>query len=126
VSNQITYKEYLFIRNHINSGSVVFANIDASWLAPSFGAKVVAVDHTVAFITDLEKRQQDVLTFFRPQTELQERKALLKKYRAEYLLLDKDLDSDWSKIDQQFSDVLDGSGKFETEKFLLLKLKTPL
>jgi hypothetical protein len=68
VSNQITYKEYLFLRNHIDSGSVVFANIEASWLAPSFGAKVVAVDHTVAFITDLEKRQEDVMTFFRQQT----------------------------------------------------------
>jgi len=126
VSNQVTYKEYIFLQSHVEPGSIVFANTEASWIAPSFGAKVVAVDHTVAFITDLEKRQLDVLTFFRPQTELQERKALLKKYRAEYLLLDKKLDNDWSKIDQQFSDVLDGSGKFETEKFLLLKLKTPL
>ena len=126
VSNQITYKEYLFLRNHIDSGSVVFANIEASWLAPSFGAKVVAVDHTVAFITDLENRQQDVITFFRQQTELQERKALLKKYKAVYLLIDKKLDTDWVKIDQQFSGALDSSGKVETEKFLLIKLKLPL
>ena len=126
VSNQVTYKDFLFLRKHVEPGNTIFANIEVSWLIPSFGAKVVAVDHTVAFINDLEQRQQDVATFFRQQTTQQDRKALLKKYRAEYLLLDKKLDVDWFNISQQFSELRDDAEKFETEKFLLIKLKQPI
>jgi hypothetical protein len=47
---------------------------------------------------------------------------LLKKYGAQYLLLNKKLDADWVKIDQQFSNVENESQRVETETFLLIKL----
>jgi hypothetical protein len=101
----VTYKDYLFLPNKLKVGSIVFANLESSWLIPSFGARVIAVDHPVAFVNDLQTRQQDIVTFFDSKTSLPIRTELLKKYGAQYLLLNKKLDADWVKIDQQFSNV---------------------
>ena len=122
ISNQVTYKDYLFLPSKLEAGSIVFANLESSWLIPSFGARVIAVDHPVAFVNDLQTRQQDIVTFFDSKTSLQIRTELLKKYGAQYLLLNKKLDADWVKIDQQFSNVKNESQRLETETFLLIKL----
>lgn len=122
VSNQVTYKDYLFLPSKLDAGSVVFANIESNWLIPSFGARVIAVNNPVAFVSDLKARQQDLVTFFDPKTSLQIRDELLKKYDAQYILLNKKLDADWVKIKQQFSKVENESQHFETETFLLIKL----
>jgi hypothetical protein len=124
VSNQVTYKDYLFLPSKLKVGSIVFANLESSWLIPSFGARVIAVNHPVAFVNDLEARQQDIGTFFDPKTSLHVRTELLKKYGAQYLLLNKKLDTDWVKIDQQFSNVENESQRVETETFLLIKLSS--
>ena len=122
VSNQVTYKDYLFLPSKLEAGSVVFANIESNWLIPSFGARVISVNNPVAFVSDLKARQQDSATFFDPKTSLQIRGELLKKYDAQYVLLNKKLDADWVKIKQQFSKAENESQPFETEKFLLIKL----
>jgi len=122
VSNQVTYKDYLFLPSNIKVESIVFANLESSWIIPSFGARVIAVDHPVAFVNDLQTRQQDIVTFFDSKTSLPIRTELLKKYGAQYLLLNKKLDADWVKMDQQFSNVENESQRVETETFLLIKL----
>ena len=124
VSNQVAYKDYLFLPSKLKVGSIVFANLESSWLIPSFGARVIAVNHPVAFVNDLETRQQDIGTFFDSKTSLHVRTELLKKYGAQYLLLNKKLDADWVKIDQQFSNVENESQRVETETFLLIKLSS--
>ena len=122
VSSQIIYKDYLFLPSHIAPQAVVFADIETSWFIPSFGAKVVAADHPLAFVKDAEQRSQDVVTFFEPQTTIQERSALLKKYQAKYLLLNKQLDAAWAQIYSQFSNTVPNGVLFENEKFALIKL----
>ncbi len=122
ISNQIIYKEYLFLFDKVEAGAVVFGNIEASWLVPSFGPKVVAVDHSLAFVDDFQQRQQDVFSFFRPNTSLILRQALLAKYNAQFLLLNKKLDSDWINIRQQFSSQQSNTGSIETDAFVLIAL----
>lgn len=122
ISNQITYKEYLFLFDKVEAGAVVFGNIEVSWVIPSFGPKVVAVDHSLAFVDDFQQRQQDVFTFFRPNTSLILRQALLAKYNAQYLLLNKKLDRNWANIRQQFSSQQSNTGSIETDAFVLIAL----
>lgn len=122
VSNQIIYKDYLFLPSHISPQAVVFADIETSWFIPSFEAKVVAADHPLAFVKDAEQRREDVIKFFEQQTTAQERTALLQKYQAKYLLLNKQLNTAWAQIYSQFSTTTSSSVIFENEKFALIKL----
>jgi hypothetical protein len=122
VSNQIIYKDYLFLPSHIAPQAVVFADIETSWFIPSFEAKIVAADHPLAFVKDAEQRREDVVKFFEQQTTDQERTALLQKYQAKYLLLNKQLNKFWAQIYSQFSTTTSSSVIFENEKFALIKL----
>ena len=122
VSNQIIYKDYLFLPSHIASQAVVFADIETSWFIPSFEAKIVAADHPLAFVKDAEQRREDVIKFFEQQTSVQERTALLQKYQAKYLLLNKQLNTSWAQIYSQFSNSTSKGLVFENEKFALIKL----
>jgi hypothetical protein len=122
VSNQIIYKDYLFLPRHISPQAVVFADIETSWFIPSFEAKIVAADHPLAFVKDAEQRREDVIKFFEQQTTTQERTALLQKYQTKYLLLNKQLNTAWAQIYSQFSTTTSSSVIFENEKFALIKL----
>lgn len=122
VSNQIIYKDYLFLPSHIAPQAVVFADIETSWFIPSFEAKIVAADHPLAFVKDAEQRREDVIKFFEQQTSVQERTALLQKYQAKYLLLNKQLNTSWAQIYSQFSNSTSNGVVFENEKFALIKL----
>ena len=122
VFNQVSFKEYGFLQQNIRTDAIVFANMDVSWLLPSFGAKVIAADHPLAFIKDAEQRRQDCLYFFLNNTSLAEREQLLKKYGANYLLLDKKLDHDWHNIYKDFTSAANGSLRFENDRFVLIAL----
>jgi hypothetical protein len=122
VFNQVSFQEYAFLPQQIQPQATVFANIEASWLLPSFGAKVIAADHPLAFIKDAEQRRQDCLHFFLNDTSLAEREQLLKKYGANYLLLDKKLDHDWHNIYKDFTSAAYGSLRFENDRFVLIAL----
>ncbi|CAN1567893.1 hypothetical protein MCERE10_03822 [Burkholderiaceae bacterium] len=122
VSNQIIYKDYLFLPSHIAPQAVVFADIETSWFIPSFEAKVVAADHPLAFVKDAEQRREDVIKFFEQQTTAQERTALLQKYQAKYLLLNKQLNTAWAQIYSHFSNITPNAVLFENEKFVLIKI----
>jgi hypothetical protein len=122
VFNQVSFQEYGFLPQQIQPKATVFANIEASWLLPSFGAKVIAADHPLAFIKDAEQRRQDCLRFFIKDTPLAERQQLLKKYGANYLLLDKKLDPGWHDIYKNFTSAANGSLRFENDRFALIAL----
>ena len=108
--------------SHIGPQAVVFADIETSWFIPSFEAKIVAADHPLAFVKDAEQRREDVIKFFEQQTSVQERTALLQKYQAKYLLLNKQLNLAWAQIYSQLSNTAPNSVVFENEKFALIKL----
>jgi hypothetical protein len=123
VFNQISYKDYQSLSTHVPVGSLVFANLNASWILPSYGAKVVAALHPLAFIQDAEQRVQDTTIFFARDTPSSVRLSLLKKYNADYLLIDKTVDLDWNKRMFQSSELTHNATLFEDERFVLFKLK---
>jgi hypothetical protein len=123
ILNEISYKEYRALSVHIPAGSLVFANLDASWVLPSFGAKVIAAQHPLAFVHDAAQRVEHTTLFFAPDTPRSARLDLLKKYHADYLLIDKKVDQDWSTIRLQLGELNQRTTMFEDERFVLITLK---
>lgn len=120
VFNQVLYKDYSLLQNSIPAGSIIFANVDVSWLLPSFGGKVIVSDHPLAFVSDAGQRREDSKLFFSSNTSPSVRRDLLVKYRADYVLLDKKFDQNWEAISQSIQDTARGQKKFESDRFLLL------
>lgn len=125
ILNQVSYEDFSPLKPHIQEESTFFANLNVSWLLPSFGAKVIASDHPLAFISDAAQRQQDSTVFFLPSTSPTARLNLLLKYRADYLLLDKKSDQDWQTIAQSTKEAGIGRTIFESDRFLLIALTRP-
>jgi len=122
VFNQVSYKDYSLLQNSISAGSIVFANMDVSWLLPSFGGKVIVSDHPLAFVSDAAQRREDSSLFFSTSTSPSVRTGLLVKYHADYLLLDKRFDQNWEAISQSIYDSARGQKQFENDRFLLITL----
>jgi hypothetical protein len=70
--------------------SVTMATTRAGWEVPTYGGRVVAALHPQAFVGDLAQRDRDVRTFFDPATGAAIRRRLLCRYRATYVLLQRD------------------------------------
>jgi hypothetical protein len=121
VSNQITYRDLLFIPEHTSSGAVVFADAKTSWILPSFNVKIVVSDLPLAFVADDEQRRQDVQSFFEPNTGWLIRQSLVQKYRAKYLLLSKRINSDWAQILKQFVDIERAVVEYEDQSYVLIR-----
>ena len=121
VSNQITYRDLLFIPEHTSSGAVVFADAKTSWILPSFNVKIVVSDLPLAFVADDEQRRQDVQSFFEPNTGWPIRQSLVQKYRAKYLLLSKRINSDWAQILKQFVDIERAVVEYEDQSYILIR-----
>lgn len=123
IFNQVLYKDFVVLPSYIPTGSTVFANLEASWLLPSFGAKVIAAQHPLAFVRDATQRQQDLEIFFTEGTTATIRLEFLKKYDVDYLLIDKTLDRGWQTIALQISEATRTSALFEDSRFVLLSAK---
>jgi hypothetical protein len=123
IFNQVIYKDYVVLTNDIPTGSTVFANFEASWLLPTFGAKVIAAQHPLAFVRDADERQQDLELFFAECTTATKRLDLLKKYDADYLLIDKAADPSSKMIRLQLTELTQASVRFEDNRFVLFALK---
>ncbi len=123
IFNQVTYKDYVFLNGDIPRGATVFANLEASWLLPTFGAKVIAAQHPLAFVRDADQRQRDLELFFADGTAATKRLDLLKKYDADYLLIDKSADRNSKTIMLQLTELTHASVRFEDSRFVLFALK---
>jgi hypothetical protein len=123
IFNQVLYKDFVVLPSYIPTGSIVFANLGVSWLLPSFGVKVIAAEHPLAFVRDAAQRQQDLEIFFTEGTAATIRLELLKKYDVDYLLIDKTLDRGWQTIALQISEATRASALFEDSRFVLLSTK---
>ena len=87
-SNQITFKNLLFISKYVHGNDLVLSDLETSWLIPTFGGKIIATLHPQAFIPDLLTRQRDLETFFDAGTNKDERLDILRQYHPKFLLLD--------------------------------------
>jgi hypothetical protein len=68
---------------------VVLADIHTSWIVPTFGGKVVAALHPLAFVPDHSIRKADLKEFFSSAATSTERRRIIEKYNADYLLVNK-------------------------------------
>jgi hypothetical protein len=81
------YNDYLFLTSYTGQEDVVLSDINTSWMVPTFGGKIVAARHPLAFVPDQRTRRDDVAHFFDPATGDTERTALIDKYHVRFLLL---------------------------------------
>jgi hypothetical protein len=122
VFNQISYKDYDALLTALPAGSTVLADLDSSWILPSFGAKVVGVNRAFAFVKDIEQRKKDTIDFFDLNIDQQARQIIIQRYNPEYILFSKLRDADWRKISAELTRKNQGTSHFENHNFLLMKL----
>jgi hypothetical protein len=113
-----TYEHYQFLSKFTGQYEVVVADIITSWMVPTFGGKVVATEHPLAFVPDYDVRRSDVERFFKRDAILAERQLIVQKYKAAYLLLNK-------SRGQHLLQPSMPSGRitFENKSFLLISLR---
>jgi hypothetical protein len=118
-----TSKPYQFLSQFTNQYDVVLSDINSSWIVPTFGGKVVAAGHPLAFVPDLDVRRSDLDHFFNKEAVLSdnEHQQIIQKYKANYLLLRKSESLNWQYLQQLF--MLQGQVVFESDSFVLISLK---
>lgn len=121
ITNKITYKDFTFLSSMIRHDDTVIANIDNSYLIPSFGGKVIAIPTPVAFLSDIELRRKDINKFFSCDSMEVDKSEVIYKYKPNYLLLDKSSDKCIDKLVMQINKNIK-SLKFENDRFILYNL----
>jgi hypothetical protein len=120
--NQLTFAHYAFLEKEIVQGDLVLANVKASWIIPSFGAKVITLSLPHAFVNDHKERIEDINDFFQAETSLKKYIHILKKYQPKYVLFNKADDKNWLFITKGliFSEV--GQLVYENEIIAMYKI----
>lgn len=86
--NRDYYQRYEFLKTTVPAGALVLADLMSSWYIPVYSGKVLASVHPLFLVTDNNKRQDKVNSFFNPHTNDSVRKAVILKYRPAYILID--------------------------------------
>lgn len=94
---------------------MILSDPNSNWILPTFGGKVIAVQHPLAFIPDHQKRTEDVNRFF--QADHQNQIAIVQKYNVDFVLLNKKRIPEWIKITDSFQFF--SQKVFETQQFIL-------
>ena len=115
-----TYQQYLFLSGLTSQYDVVLSDIDTSWVVPTFGGKVVACQHALAFVPEHDIRRKDVSDFFHDTTSHQRRLEIIRKYQANFLLLHKARIAMWRTMVDSFAPV--GRVVFDNNQFVLISL----
>lgn len=122
VLNQLTFAHFTFLEKEILQGDLVLANINASWIIPSFGAKVITLSLPHAFVTDHKERMADVNDFFRTEMSKEKYTQILKKYQPKYVLFNKAEDKNWLAITKELTYSELGRLVYENEIVALYKV----
>lgn len=122
VLNQFTFAHHTFLEKEIEQGALVLANVKASWIIPSFGAKVITLSLPHAFVKDHEKRIFDVNSFFKEDTSKEERLDFLKKYQPRYVFFNKAEDKNWLEITKELISSEIGQLVYEDEIVTLYRI----
>lgn len=121
VSNQHMYKNLTFLSGYIGSSSVVLSDLDTSWLVPSFGGKVIGALHVQAFVGDDEQRRIDLLDFFAKDATTAKRQTIIKKYKPDYFLINKNTTKDWKHLLTGLDSFSKTTQVYENAQYLLLR-----
>jgi hypothetical protein len=113
------YSNYQFLAKHLNYNDVVVADSSSLRLIPAFGGRVTASVFPPYWITDNEKRMNDLSIFFSEAATSFQRKSILDKYHAKFILLDKQ----HAFLQNTLIDSLHLNIEYQNDQFMLLKTK---
>lgn len=115
------YRKYSFLSSYTGQYELVLSDLETSLSIPAFGGKVIANSRPSQFVTDYAARQRDVKFFFTEEANNGDRMEIIRKYRPDYLLLNK---SSLEKSPALYSSLAQfGAMIYSDRNFLLLSLK---
>jgi hypothetical protein len=88
VSNQQAFKNISFLSTTIKQNDLVISDLQTSWLIPTFGGRVIAAQHPLAFVPDQLERKKDLEIFFDEKTNATKREKIIKKYKPKYYFIE--------------------------------------
>jgi hypothetical protein len=122
VRYQLNYGNLEFIARFLQPNDVVISDIHTSWMIPSFGGKVIAALHPLAFVSDHPVRTADLLQFFNDDATEIERARIQKKYQPKYLVINKLTQPNWKSMSAHYCSLGIGAKVFENQQFELILL----
>ena len=123
LSTQQLYGNLVFVERIVQPNDLVLSDIETSWLVPSFGGKIIASLHPIAFVPDHNVRTAALMQFFNSNSTQDERDDIQKKYQPKYLLLNKLTVRDWRILSSHYSQSSKGELVYENNQFQLILLK---
>ncbi|MDX1502957.1 MAG: hypothetical protein R3325_11400 [Thermoanaerobaculia bacterium] len=106
-------RELGFLADRVEPGQVVLADLDTSFKVPAFcEGKVVASPHPLAFVDDAAQRREAVRHFFAPDATRAERRAIVRSYGVDLLLLDTTLEGAATLAGEVGFEEIGGPGRF--------------
>jgi hypothetical protein len=123
---QRTDAGYGFLRRDVPQYDVMMADLRTGWIAASFGGKLVATQHPLAFVSEDEQqaRRSDVRTFFAASTSQAERQRLLTTNRVSYVFAPRRSAADSTVVSEDSLRAL-GTVTHEDRRFLLVHSGSP-
>jgi hypothetical protein len=118
-----TDEGYAFLRRDVGQYDVMMADLRTGWVAASFGGKLVASQHPLAFVSDSEQRarRQDVSAFFDSASSQAERERILNRYRVSFLLVPRHAAADSTTVSESALRTF-GVVAHEDDRFLMVRL----
>ena len=102
-----SFESYKIFSHYVKHDEIVLSDIYTSWFIPTFGGKVVASNNALAFVNDQLIRRNDVNLFFSKNTTFEERIEIIKKYKVDILLFNKERIPDWEQMAAPFRAIAD-------------------
>jgi len=115
------YRKYSFLSLYTEQYDLVLSDLETSSYLPAFGGKVIAQPFPVYFVPDYAERKRDLLLFFSQPATDEERMAIIKKYKPDYLLIRKALSGASPAVYNSLARF--GTVVYSDRDFLLLSLK---
>lgn len=109
-----------FLTDRVGQYDVVLTDLDSGWYVPAFGGKVAASRRPIAFVPGHDQRVADVRAFHDPTADRTVRDAIIRKYRARFVLIDK-APRGWKPPDRGELVAL-GRTVGESERYLLVEV----
>ena len=114
---------YAFLGRDVGQYDVMMGDLRTGWIAASFGGKLVAVQHPLAFVSEAEQqaRRADTRTFFDAATTRTERGRILRRYDVTYVFAPRRPAVDSANVADSTVRAL-GVVTHEDDRFLLVRV----
>ncbi|MBP6456475.1 MAG: hypothetical protein KA275_07070, partial [Chitinophagaceae bacterium] len=114
------YTQYYFLKQHIKSSDLVFADANANAFLPAIAGKVFATNRPIYWIENLVERRKSINDFYNLNTNDSSRIEIIKKSNADYLLIDENTNGFSLASINKFKRL---GENISHQNFLLIKLK---